>query len=53
MSKTIVIRCTCASAFQDARYGPGKRVHNEKANGAARCTVCAAEKLDVFREMKK
>jgi hypothetical protein len=34
---------TCTSPFQDARYGPGMRLHNPqggKNEGHYRCTVC-------------
>ena len=34
-------KCTCKHAYQDQRYGEGKRVHNELAHGKGyRCTVC-------------
>lgn len=31
--------CNCKHAFQDARYGKKKRVHNKCEKGL-RCTVC-------------
>lgn len=32
----------CISPYQDARYGPGMRLHNPsgKTEGKPRCTVC-------------
>ena len=34
-------KCTCKHAYQDVRYGKGKRVHNErKTPGTYKCTVC-------------
>ena len=48
MSTTKVMTCTCQHAYQDERYGPGKRVHNEaKGTGGSvvwRCTVCGGVK---------
>lgn len=44
---TIVKACTCASKFQDKRYGKKMRLHNftAKSNGTVvRCTVCEKEK---------
>jgi hypothetical protein len=46
--QTIVKRCTCTHAYQDAVYGRGNRVHNAKRGnggntGGWRCTVCAKE----------
>lgn len=43
-----VMLCGCSHAWQDSRYGKGKRVHNatKKLVGVAqqyRCTVCGAE----------
>ena len=41
---TAIIQCTCKHEFQDNRYGPGKRLHNElgvpKDGNHYRCTVC-------------
>lgn len=37
MSK--VLPCTCQHAFQDRRYGTGRRLHNETKNGFC-CTSC-------------
>jgi hypothetical protein len=42
---TKILICTCVSAYQDEKYGKGKRVHNyaPKAHGKNpgwRCTVC-------------
>lgn len=36
--------CTCQSAFQDATYGKGKRVHNDIVGSKMRCTVCGTVK---------
>jgi hypothetical protein len=39
-----IIKHTCASKFQDERYGSGNRVMNKcKAAGVFRCTVCGKE----------
>jgi hypothetical protein len=37
-----VRRCTCADAYQDERYGAGRRVFNACTKGW-RCTVCRRE----------
>lgn len=37
MSK--IKKCDCKHAFQDKRYGKGKRVFTEGKNGL-KCTVC-------------
>ena len=41
-------RCTCKHAYQDARYGKGKRVMNkinkDKVVQRYRCTVCLKER---------
>jgi hypothetical protein len=39
MGQTKLVSCTCKSAFQDARYGLGKRVVNVNAKGGS-CTCC-------------
>lgn len=45
---TKVLPCTCQSAYQDKRYGAGKRLHNakepKKTSTEWRCTVCKAER---------
>lgn len=41
---TIRVMCGCASAYQDARYGPGIRVHNLRKASGSRCGVCGREK---------
>jgi hypothetical protein len=46
MAGTAIRKCTCAHEFQDKRYGPGMRLHNECKKGdekgrGYRCTVCA------------
>lgn len=48
---SIILLCTCKNAFQDERYGQGKRVHNYCKNPydkgdmkGARCTVCGKVK---------
>lgn len=41
----------CKHAYQDAKHGPGKRVHNRKGGGKKsgitgwRCTVCGKDAL--------
>ena len=46
MGTTTIVNCTCASQFQDARYGVGRRVANVAKDGdGSRCTVCGAEHL--------
>lgn len=37
-----VMTCTCAHAYQDAKYGKHLRVHNRivKPSPGWRCTVC-------------
>lgn len=37
---TKILPCRCEHAFQDERYGPGKRVHNPVEGEKWRCTVC-------------
>lgn len=42
---TAVLPCTCEHAWQDKRYGKGKRLHNALQKGGSltgkwRCTVC-------------
>jgi hypothetical protein len=42
-SGTAVLPCNCTSAYQDQKYGQGRRVHNAATgskNGDWRCTVC-------------
>lgn len=52
MSKTVVIKCTCKSEFQDALYGKGLRLHNTseissgKNKKVAYCTVCCKRSSD-------
>jgi len=43
---TRILPCTCKHAWQDARYGKGKRVFNSRGDkeGSYRCTVCLKEK---------
>lgn len=36
----MIAPCSCNHEYQDKKYGPGKRVHNKKANGQQTCTVC-------------
>ena len=40
---TRVLKCHCASDFQDKKYGKGKRLHNATVKGY-RCTVCGQSK---------
>jgi hypothetical protein len=35
-----VMDCVCESAYQDERYGKGKRLHNPKKDKKWSCTVC-------------
>jgi hypothetical protein len=42
MSNTNLVRCNCASPFQDEIYGKGIRVANVTRTGQFRCTVCGA-----------
>lgn len=43
----MIMACTCSNAYQDARYGVGKRVFNRAADRGIeqsfRCTVCSRE----------
>lgn len=41
---TVVLACGCAHAYQDEKHGAGKRVHNRRMGGTARCTVCGTER---------
>jgi hypothetical protein len=44
--KTILKKCSCPNAFQDAAYGAGIRVHNpmkQLKEGKARCATCGSE----------
>jgi hypothetical protein len=41
-SGTTVKPCSCASEYQDRRYGKGNRVFNLSAK-AATCTVCGKQ----------
>ena len=38
---TKIINCSCSSAFQDQRYGKGRRLANATKSGDGRCTVCS------------
>lgn len=44
---------TCAAAFQDARYGKGKRVMNPTAKDEVRCTVCGTAQRYAGNPVKK
>jgi len=47
MGETRIQKCTCASEYQDERYGKGMRVHNVTAGKnkpEAVCTVCHESK---------
>lgn len=44
---TIILACRCLDAFQDARYGRGRRVHNRDMKGNAHCTKCGATAYNV------
>ena len=39
----MIISCSCASSFQDAEYGKGRRVANQGERGFT-CTVCGTLK---------
>lgn len=44
---TAILKCTCASEFQDKQHGRGLRVHNvcgPDRGTKSRCTVCGKEK---------
>lgn len=51
MSKTKIMKCTCANEYQDEKYGQQMRVHNETAKNVPgqgnyhRCTVCLKERV--------
>jgi len=36
--------CTCTHAWQDAKYGRGRRLHNPRNNEKWACTVCGSVK---------
>lgn len=37
----MIRKCSCEHPYQDAKYGPGQRVHNPtKDRNVTRCTVC-------------
>lgn len=41
-----IVKCTCSHAWQDSKYGKGKRAQNktDKPGGKTyRCTVCGRE----------
>ena len=40
MTGTGIVRCNCASPFQDETYGKGMRLANVTRTGQFRCTVC-------------
>lgn len=43
----MVRNCDCTHAFQDERYGKGRRVHNDFVKNSVkghRCTVCNKDK---------
>jgi hypothetical protein len=42
-SGAVVASCICASAYQDEKYGSGRRVFNV-GPGGGKCTVCGAKK---------
>lgn len=44
---TVIKGCGCASAYQDQRYGAGRRVHNVGGGDSGAtysCTVCGTTK---------
>jgi hypothetical protein len=42
MTEGVIKPCKCEHAYQDEKYGRGKRLHNPLPNGGARCTVCSS-----------
>ena len=46
----MIRRCNCPSAYQDAKYGVGNRVHNKSKSrfgadkSAWTCTICGTKK---------
>jgi len=46
----MILPCSCKHPFQDQRYGLGQRVHNQKKDGARRCTVCGNVKTPSRQE---
>ncbi len=43
--RIMIVNCTCRHAYQDQKYGKGRRVHTVgKDDKKARCTVCEDEK---------
>lgn len=45
---TKVLPCTCTHAYQDQRYGAGKRLHNYGGTTKTpfwRCTVCQNKRI--------
>ena len=40
---TTIRQCSCKHDYQDNKYGPGNRVHNEGMK-VDRCTVCGNDK---------
>ena len=55
MSESKVMRCDCSHAFQDSRYGAGKRVHNRTSGTTPswRCTSCGTENRTDVKAKKK
>ena len=46
----MIKRCTCKHAYQDEKYGQGKRVFNTLQKvGMYRCTVCKNEVGTTFK----
>lgn len=44
-AEPIILACSCKHAYQDRRYGAGRRLHNpvNKKENTYRCTVCKTE----------
>lgn len=47
MAEAKILKCKCASAYQDSVYGNGNRLFNPTGKGSGqgdgyRCTVCGA-----------
>jgi len=49
---TSIKYCGCISAYQDARYGIGLRVHNSTQTDTARCTSCGRPACDKIVKMR-
>lgn len=50
---TAIVSCNCTHAYQDRRYGTGKRVANINAKGEGGCTVCSRKHAIKGYDFKK